>query len=356
MAPHSDLLVVGGGIIGLTSAYFLAKARCKVTLIDRQDFGREASWAGAGILPPGNPLRAASALDQLRATGVARFADFSAELEALTGISNGYVQCGGVEYLDAEDEDCVAMWESEGLTVSREATPSAFALGVASRQTVSYLLPDFAQVRNPWHLRALIAACEMVGVDLRPHTPFRREQLSPNRPTLVASGAWAAELLPPLPVRPVRGQIVLFRCERLPFNRILMHGKRYLVPRHDGRVLVGSTEEPDAGFVKANTSEGVEGLKQFAFELCPELRHAEVEKTWSGLRPGSADGLPYIGPVPGIQNVWAAVGHGRAGVQLSLGTAELVAHLIAGTPTALPAHAFQLDRPPDKTTRPAFRS
>lgn len=348
MEPHSDVLIVGGGIIGLTSAYLLAKAGLKVTVIDRQEFGKEASWAGAGILPPGNPSRAVQPIDKLRAEGVSRFADFSAELRDLNGIDNGYVKCGGMELLDAEDADCVAMWEREGLTFSREATPSA--LGVAA-----YSLPDFAQVRNPWHLRALTAACQGVGVTLRPHTPFTREQLNPQQLTLIASGAWASTLTA-LPVRPVRGQIVLFRCERQPFTQILMHGKRYLVPRTDGRVLVGSTEEPEAGFEKANTPDGVEGLKAFAFEMCPALREAEVEKCWSGLRPGSPDGLPYIGAVPGMRNLFAAVGHGRAGVQLSIGTALIVREWIAGIPSGLPTSAFQLDRVPDKTSRPAFRS
>lgn len=191
---------------------------------------------------------------------------------------------------------------------------------------------------------------------LRPNTPFTREQLDPRRPTLIASGAWAAFLIPNLPVRPVRGQIVLFRCEKPPFTQILMHGKRYLVPRTDGRVLVGSTEEPEVGYEKGNTPEGVEGLKRFAFDLCPALRDAEVEKCWSGLRPGSPDGLPYIGPVPGMTNVFAAVGHGRAGVQLSIGTALMVRELFTGIPSGVPVGAFQLDRPTDKTSRPAFRS
>jgi glycine oxidase len=191
-------------------------------------------------------------------------------------------------------------------------------------------------------------------VDLRPHTPFSFDRRRTPF-TLIAAGAWASEFVD-LPVRPVRGQIVLFRCAKLPFTHILMHGKRYLVPRTDGRVLVGSTEEPEAGFEKANTAEGVEGLKQFAFEMCPALREAEVEKCWSGLRPGTPDGLPYIGLVRGQPRVYAAVGHGRAGVQLSIGTALIVRELIAGIPSGLPTSAFQLDRVPDKTSRPAFRS
>jgi glycine oxidase len=354
MEPHSDVLIVGGGIIGLTSAYFLAKAGLKVTVIDRQEFGREASWAGAGILPPGNPARAVQPIDKLRAAGVSRFADFSAELRDVTGIDNGYVKCGGIEFLDDDDADCVGIWEQEGLKFSREAPPST--LGGASRLTTPYLLPDFAQVRNPWHLRALVAACRAVGVTLQPNTPFGSEHFLQFRFTLVAVGAWASQLIPRLPVHPVRGQIVLFRCEELPFTQILMHGKRYLVPRPDGRVLVGSTEEPEAGFEKANTPEGVEGLKAFAFEMCPALRDAEVEKCWAGLRPGSPDGLPYIGLVPGVANTFAAVGHGRAGVQNSIGTAMVVRELIAGVPSGLPADAFQLTRVPDKTSRPAFRS
>jgi glycine oxidase len=149
---------------------------------------------------------------------------------------------------------------------------------------------------------------------------------------------------------------VLFRCTRPPFTQIVMHGKRYLVPRPDGRVLVGSTEEPEAGFEKANTPQGVQELKQFAFDLCPALRDAEVEKTWAGLRPGSPDGLPFIGPVPGRQNVFAAVGHFRAGVQLSIGTAMLIQSWLTGADCPIPADSFRLDRPPDKTSRPAFRS
>jgi glycine oxidase len=369
MEPHSDVTVIGGGIIGLTSAYFLAKAGLKVTLIDRQDFGSEASWAGAGIIPPGNPARAVTPADKLRAESVSRFEGLSAELRELTGLDNGYVRCGGIEILDEEDADVVAMWRAEGLLFTplgepgpqgpwvADKPPTDLAVGVHQPpHTTAYLLPDFAQVRNPRHLRALIAACERVGVTLLPHTPFRPEQIRPDRRYLLASGAWVGEFLPSLPVRPVRGQIVLFRCDRPPFPHIVMHGKRYLVPRPDGRVLVGSTEEPEAGFEKANTPEGIEALKRFAFGLCPELRAAEVEKTWAGLRPGSADGLPYIGPVPGASNVFAAVGHFRAGVQLSIGTALMVRGLLTDELSGIPLHPFHLDRTPDRTTRPAFQS
>src|SRR5687767_13830986 len=97
MARGSDILIVGGGVIGLTLAYLLAKEQVSVTLIDKGDLGQEASWAGAGILPACNPARAKSPMNRLRSQAVSYFPEFSAELKALTGIDNGYWKCGGLE-------------------------------------------------------------------------------------------------------------------------------------------------------------------------------------------------------------------------------------------------------------------
>jgi glycine oxidase len=357
MANHPDVTIIGGGIIGLTAAYFLAKCGRQVEVIDRQEFGREASWAGAGILPPGNPQRARTPADILRAESVSRFARFTAELRELSGHDTGYVRCGGLEFLEANEASSVDIWRNEEIRYGLFNPESGIQI---PDDTSAYYLPDFAQVRNPWYLRALIAACSQVGVTMRPNTPYTPADVHANHPHILASGAWSAEFLRTfqvaLPVRPVRGQIVLFRCSKLPFTRILMLGKRYLVPRPDGRILVGSTEEPEAGFVKANTPEGVDDLKQFAFGLCPALRTAEIEATWAGLRPGSPDGLPYIGAVNGVKNLYAAVGHSRAGVQLSIGTAMLIRELLVGLPSGIPMAPFRLERDPDLNTRPAFRS
>ncbi|HJZ55609.1 MAG TPA: FAD-dependent oxidoreductase, partial [Gemmataceae bacterium] len=153
-----------------------------------------------------------------------------------------------------------------------------------------------------------------------------------------------------------RGQIVLLKSLDRVLQRVLMHGKRYLVPRDDGRVLVGSTEEPEALFEKANTADGVAGLLDFARALVPSLGRAEVEKCWAGLRPGSPDGLPFIGPVPGWDNAFVAAGHFRAGVQLSIGTGQVIAELFDGRPTSVPLEAFRLDRTPETGAKPAFRS
>lgn len=374
MAAHPDVAVVGGGVIGLTTAYILARAGLTVELLDRTDFGTEASWAGAGIIPPGNPARAATPADKLRAIGSARSGPLSDELRELTGIDNGYRRCGGIEFLQPHDADVLPLWRAEGIAFERlpAATLRAIEPGLGEVPGVPHLLPDCAQVRNPRHLRALVAACDRLGVRLRPHTPVRGGRRADGRTLetadsqvsarwyVLAAGAWSDDLLAPLGVRlgvhPVRGQIALFRPPRPVLSRVLMIGKEYLVPRADGRVLVGSTEEPEAGFEKVTTAEAVAHLTALGVRTMPALADAAVEKAWAGLRPGSPDGLPHIGPVPGHDNVLVAAGHGRAGIQLSIGTAELVADLILGRPPAVELYPFRLGRPYEAGRRPAFRS
>lgn len=363
MAQYPDVAIFGGGIIGLTCAYYLAHEGLAVAVYDRGELGREASWAGAGILPPGNPAQAASPLDCLRGLGAQQFPHLSAELRDLTGLDNGYRCCGGIEFLAPGEADIPALWAAEGIAFERLAPAAARQLEpLGELPGEPYLLPGCAQVRNPWHLRALIAACQRRGVTLHPHTVipadwFERREFVAGR-YVVAAGAWTNEVLGrlwPLPaVGPVRGQIALLRGPSC--SRILMVGKRYLVPRGDGLTLVGSTEEPEAGFVKETTSSAIADLVAFAQRLVPKLRNATVEQAWAGLRPGSGDGWPYIGPVPGRESVVVATGHFRAGVQLSIGTAQLVTDLLLQRPLRVDAGAFALTRSPPEARISAFRS
>src|SRR5262249_39644129 len=214
-------------------------------------------------------------------------------------------------------------------------------------------LPDMAQVRNPRHLRALLAGCQGSGVHFRAGCPvhgFDRHDghitavktvegpLTAGR-YLLATGAWSDALLEQVGwrpgIRPVRGQIVLLNTGAPVFRRILLHGPRYLVPRPDGRVLVGSTEE-DVGFDKRTTAAAVHDLLALASALVPALGQAQVERCWAGLRPGSPDGLPFLGPVPGCGNLFVAAGHFRAGIQLSPGSALMLKELLQGRLPDLP--------------------
>lgn len=375
MTEHPDVLILGGGVIGLTTAWFLTEAGVHVTLIDKGDFGQQASWAGAGIISPGNLEHASTAIDQMRARSAALFPVLSRRLHEQTGIDNGYAVCGGLEFITSADEDTSDEWRSEGIAF-QELTADELRRRypyLAPGLNRAYFLPDMAQVRNPRHLRALQAVCAARGVSMRPHCPARglvrkdtrieaietdQGRLTADR-YLIASGAWTDSLLDPLGLRPgiypVRGQIALLNTGTAESLPLLLHGKRYLVPRGDGRVLAGATEE-DAGFEAHTTAAAIAGLLDFAATLMTKLAQAAVERCWAGLRPGSPDGKPFLGAVPGFENLFIAAGHFRAGIQLSPATALVMKETLLGEKPTIPLDDFRLDRPPGPPTRTAFRS
>ncbi len=363
MSEYPDVLIVGGGVIGLSTAYFLARAGARVAVLDQGDLGRQASWAGAGIISPASLDHARSPLEALRARSCALYPGLSRELREQTGIDNGYFVCGGLEIPEGGEEEPADEWRGEGIAFTRLDGAGLRRLEprLAPGLHHGYYLPDMAQVRNPRHLQALQAACARLGVDLQPSCAARalvqgkgriraveseRGPLAAGR-FLLAAGAWTDALLAPVGwrpgIRPVRGQIALLETYVPGPRPVLLAGKRYLVPRADGRVLVGSTEE-DAGFAATPTAGGVAGLLAFAASLVPDLAAAPLVRCWAGLRPGSPDGLPYLGAVPGWDNLFVAAGHFRAGLQLSAATGLVLSEVLAGRPPSLPLEPFRLDR------------
>jgi glycine oxidase len=222
-------------------------------------------------------------------------------------------------------------------------------------------LPAEAQLRNPRHLKALLAACQQSGVTITPNVAasdfvverdaIARVDTSSGplraRHYCFTAGAWTGPLMQRLGIEagilPIRGQIALFRCERPPITRIVNEGSRYLVPRDDGRVLAGSTEE-EVGFDKRTTDEAIADLIAFARSLVPALADAEVERTWAGLRPGSFDGLPYVGMLPGLANASIAAGHFRTGLYLSPATAVVMGQLLCGEQSEIDLAPFRVGR------------
>ena len=164
---------------------------------------------------------------------------------------------------------------------------------------------------------------------------------------VVACGAWtqsiAARLGLKLSIKPIRGQIVLLDSRRSILNRVVNLGLHYLVPRDDGRLLVGSTHE-DVGFDRENTAQAIAELLQFATRLAPELNTARLERCWTGFRPATSDELPYLGPVPGLSNAFVAAGHFRSGLWLSTGTAVVMTRLLRGQQPGVDLAPFRLDR------------
>lgn len=368
MAVNStDVLIVGGGVIGLSLAWELAGQGASVRLLERGDFGREASWAGAGILPPGNLDGAKSPEAMLRAFSHRLWPEWSQRLRDETGVDNGYRQCGGLSVAfgrrSAALEPEIDAWRSEGVAVE-PLTPESLRRvepAVSRDITAACQLDQLGQVRNPRHLKALAAGCAQRGAELLAGEQVHRLQLDGDRveevvtasgrftaeAVCITSGAWSSGLLDgicELPeIVPVRGQIVLLALPAPLFRHVVECGRRYLVPRPDGRVLIGSTEEW-VGFDKRNTAEAVAQLIEFATQLVPQLAAAHVERTWAGLRPGTRDGLPYLGRVPGVENLFLAAGHFRSGLQMSPGTAAVLSEVVLGSEPSIPLDAFGLHR------------
>ncbi|MFO0817435.1 MAG: glycine oxidase ThiO [Pirellulales bacterium] len=376
-------LVIGGGVVGLSLAYELSRVGWTVSIVDRGAVGREASWAGAGILPPANPNSAIHAYEQLRGLSFDLHAEWAERLRSETGIDTGYRRCGGIYLAQTPGEwasllGFSSLMTEEGVLVERPPLDELARLEpelslqrpAASRQPGTssttairggLVLPDECQLRNPWHLQALTTACRRQGVEILEQVSIERwtmngdhlSELETSQGKLAAdsycvtAGAWSAHLLESLGVSlgvvPIRGQMVLLKTERALVQRIINVGPRYLVPREDGYLLVGSTEE-EVGFDKRTTPNVIDDLLHFAWELVPSLRLARMEKSWSGLRPGVYDGLPYLGQLPGLANVFIAAGHFRSGLYLSPGTAVVMAAVMAGEKPCIDIRPFRVNR------------
>jgi glycine oxidase len=350
MNTHSDVLIIGGGVIGLTTAYFLAQTGATVCLVDCQTVGRESSWAGAGILPPGNLKTATTPMSRLRAISCDLWGQLSRDLKICTGIDNGYSECGSIKVFREDDAgifgQTVRRYREQGIVVDeldRSGLNNHFP-NIHHGFTLGAFLPEYAAVSNRLHLQALMAVCRKLKIAI--HENVRDLILSEQKGRVkaksafanlsasqicVTAGSWSREILQSvgfaIPVEPVRGQIVQLKPRDRILSSIIEYEQRYLVPRADGRIIVGSTEEW-VGFDNRTTVEGIAKLLDFANSLSPELRHAEIESSWAGLRPGSLDGLPFVGLVPGFENLFVGTGHFRSGLQLSTGTGIILRDLI----------------------------
>ena len=360
---NSDVVIIGGGVMGLTTAWELAKAGLSVEVVDQSALGTEASWAGAGLLPPGHRGDPADPLAPLLHRATELWPLISAELREATGIDNGFGPCPEIQILKPGQSVDAEMREWTINSVQAEPVSEARLKELepllADGLGAGYLLPEGTQVRNPWHMDALEAACRKLGVQFRTNTKFTGFEAAGGQVVavitedgtisggqfLVTAGAWTGKLLESaglsLEIEPVRGQMVLFKTPRRELRHTVEIGKQYVVPRGDGRILVGSTEEW-VGFVKENTDSAVKGLIEFAQFLVPKLKHAEVEKTWAGFRPHAKRGQPYLGAVPRADNLFVAAGHFRAGLHLSPVTARLMKALIVGEQPELSTAAFRV--------------
>ena len=341
MKAARDILIIGGGIVGLAIAVELSRRGAKVTVVSK-DSTQAASHAAAGMLAPlAEKLTSPPMLDLcLRSRWL--YPEWTAKLEELTGIETGYLPCGilaptyNKPQSIAEDNNR-AVWLDERAI-------KMYQPGLSDRVVGGWWYPEDGQVDSRCLMRSLVQAARTLGVEIKEGVSVKAiqqrqgkvdgvltdlGQLSAEQYVL-AAGSWSNQLTP-LPVRPVKGQMLSLRMPQklhqpFPLQRVLYGDDIYLVPRQDGRLIVGATVE-EAEWNPFNTPKGIQSLLNKATELYPAAADWQIEELWWGFRPGTPDELPILGR-SACDNLFLATGHYRNGILLAPITASLVADLL----------------------------
>jgi glycine oxidase len=325
-----EVLIIGGGIIGLAIAIELKSQGAAVTIFCR-DFAEGATHAAAGMLAPqAEELPPGSMLDFCLESR-ARYPDWIHKLEALTGMNAGYWACGILA--PRYQASANAQWLDRAMLLTHQSDLGEEVVG-------GYWFPNDAQVDNRALAKVLWMAAKELGVEIQTGIHVQRfaldtnvNYLETNQGTwkadhyILATGAWAQELLP-IPVFPRKGQMLAVQVPdptTLPLQHVLF-GDAYIVPRQDGRIIIGATSE-NVGFQRGNTAIGVHTLLANAMRLYPPIQNFALQEIWSGFRPATPDELPILGESP-YANLTLATGHYRNGILLAPITGSAIAQFV----------------------------
>jgi glycine oxidase len=326
---------MGAGALGLATAEALLRQGDDVTILERGSVGRESSWAGGGILSPLCPWDYPDEVTRLALRGMDLFAGLAETLHQSTGIDPEYLRSGMLVLPPFDVQSALQWCAGHGVR--------------AEEREGGLLLPDVAQARNPRLLQALRARVEKLGGRIVDQCEVKEivseagqvrhlatAQGNFNADAyIVTAGAWSKVLLGEyalkIDIKPIRGQMLLFKFDAPPVPHIVLKKDIYLIPRRDGHLLLGSTRE-DVGFDKSTTGEARAMLLQRGAELLPALRDMPVIKHWAGLRPGSPGNIPTIGRHPHLPNLYINSGHFRYGVTMSPACVEVLLNTMNGTP------------------------
>ncbi|MBD0337084.1 MAG: glycine oxidase ThiO, partial [Cyanobacteria bacterium Co-bin13] len=338
----SDVLVIGGGVVGLAIALELQQQGAAVAVISRS-FQEAASHAAAGMLAPHAEMLPPGPMLELCQRSLHRYPTWVQKLEALTGKSVGYWPCG---ILAPQFTPQPFDFPADAPAYPLDAAIHAYQAGLSSEVQGGWWFPEDGQIDNRALVQALRIAVQDLGIPIHEGVTVRAFQQQRRRITQVltsageftadqvvlATGAWSSDLVP-VPVFPHKGQMAALRvpqnyAEPQPLRRVLYGESIYIVPRQDGRIVLGATSEA-VGFTPGNTPAGVQQLLSSAMQLYPDLAHFPLEECWWGFRPATPDEIPLLGPGP-MDNLILATGHYRNGILLTPITAHLVAQAVQG--------------------------
>lgn len=361
-ASSKHYAIVGGGVIGLTIAWRLAQAGATVSVFERDRCARGASWAAAGMLAAAAETGpGAETFFALARASRERWGSFASELESASGISIGY--SGGSTLVAAQSEEAAnhlratakhlrGLDEPVRLLTADDAKAAVPEL--AEDVQLALLSPKDGQVENRALGDALVVACSRAGVRIYENQPVQGIVLAGDAATglnvgghdiafdgvVLCAGAWTSEdwaksILGVGSVGPVKGQMLALESETVELAHIVWGQGVYIVPRGNCRIIIGATTE-DAGFDVSVNAATIQDLHARATDVIPALGEAEIVESWAGLRPGSADELPLMGPA-GPKGLWLASGHFRNGILLAPITGDLMvtAMLTGDTPGPL---------------------
>jgi glycine oxidase ThiO len=361
---RSEVLIVGGGAIGLATALELALRGISVTVLSR-NFQEAALYAAAGMLAPQAEGLLPGPMLELCLRSRNLYPEWTRKLESLTGVSSEYWPCGILAPQFAQDgtqDSQPYSWlERSGSdqSVVWYDRPSLDALqtGLGDEVVGGWWFPKDGQVNNQVMAAVMHTALEGLGVKIQEGVTVEQIRHSDNQVTevqtsegiyqagcyVLASGAWAGELLP-IPVVPRKGQMLSVRTGsgQQSLQHVLFGRDVYIVPRHCGQVIVGATNE-QVGFALHNTPTGVQQLLSAATRLFPPLKDWVLEHCWWGFRPATPDEMPILGLSP-YENLVLATGHYRNGILLTPITAQLIADWIVHQQLDPILEAFRWDR------------
>lgn len=353
-----DAIVVGGGVVGASTAYHLVRQGVRTLLVDRRDIGR-ATDAGAGILSTATAIRHPDPIERFEARAAQYYPPLIEALRDDGAGDAGYRVCRSLTVAIEDDEVAHLDQIASGARRWRAALDHGFT--AITPDGAKALFPPLASVRGAIHcargarvdgrllVAALLRAAASGGLVTRAaaaeHLILERGRVGGVVAAgkrlacghlVVAGGAWSNQLVGPLgielPLAPQRGQIVhlgLTGVDTSAWPVVLAFRGHYLVPWDDGRVVVGATRETGSGFAPHTTAAGVLEVLAEALRVAPGLAGAEIREVRVGLRPASRDGLPILGPVPGIDNLLLATGHGATGLQLGPYSGKVIADMVA---------------------------